>query len=64
LIAVLAVIEQPPRQRLDELLLGEQRVGRRGVDLDPVAVVVDPPSPIDGAFGAGWSVTFHDVDED
>ncbi len=41
--AVLDVVEQPSRQRLDQPLLGRQSVGRRFVGLDPVAIIEDPP---------------------
>ena len=48
---VLDVVEQPAGQRLDQRLLGGQRVSGRVVRLDPVTVVEDAPLSVDLPLG-------------
>jgi hypothetical protein len=50
--AVFDVIEQAPREHLDQPPLLEQRVRRHRVPLDPATVVVDAPPTFDLAFGS------------
>jgi hypothetical protein len=55
--AVLDVVEQAARQRLDEPLLDQQRVGGDFIGADPIAVVEDAQLPVDHPLGAAWR--FH-----
>ncbi len=57
--AVLDVVEQAAGEGLDQLLLGVERIHRRVVDLEPVAVVVNAPDAVDEGDGAVLDGLFH-----
>ena len=57
--AVLDMVEQAPGERLDQPLLGVERVRRRLVGLEPVAVVVDAADAVDDRDRTVGDALFH-----
>ncbi len=56
---VLHMVEEPPRQGPNQLLLGLQIIGRRLVVLDPVAVIVGPGPAVYVPAGAVGGLFQH-----